>query len=90
MGGFFSPMMMGMNPMVAGMINPMFMQNQNIDDKDKQNLIINQLVSVQLQQHQIIKYLAFSSLQSDQKINPMTMQMMGQGFGMGFGSPFGF
>lgn len=90
MGGFFSPMMMGISPMMSGMMNPMIMQNQNIDDEEKSKFIINQLISVQMQQHQILKLLAFYSMQSDQKMNPMVMQMMGSGFGIGFGSPFGF
>ena len=91
MGGVFPSMLMGnMMPGGFGMVHPLLLQNQNIDEEDKQNLILNSIFSIQMQQQQILKVLAFSTMQSEQKLNPMALQMMGIGVGMGFSTPFGF
>ncbi len=87
MGGVFPSMLMGgMMPGGFGMLQPMMLQKQDMDEEDKLNHILNSVFYIQMQQQQILKVLALSAMQSDQKINPTAMQC----FGMGFGNPFGF
>ncbi len=91
MGGVFPSMLMGgMMPGGFGMLQPMMLQNQSMDEEGKQNFILNSLFSIQMQQQQILKVLTLFALQSEQKFNPMAMQMMGAGVGMGTCYPFGF
>ena len=91
MGGVFPSMLMGgMMPGGFGMGQPMMLQKQDMVEEDKLNHILNSVFYIQMQQQQILKVLALSAMQSEQKINPMAFQMMGTGFGMGFYNPFGF
>lgn len=88
--GGFSPFMGNFMAGGPGLMQHMMLQNQNLGEEEKQNLILNHLFSIQMQQQQIMRLLTFSAMQSDYKVNPMVFQMMGAGCGMGQCFPFGF